>query len=600
MYVTSYLVQGKLSSDSNYLERKTTETYYQIQGLKPGTYDIRVRSVSDKFNAYSDWVSTTIIIGGKVTANPPPSGLTANGKLKANQLLWTDPTEPDHKESQVFRSTTNNSGTASKIATTSANYFIDTNVTPGTTYYYWAKSVDRSGNVSTFSNVASASADNEAGGTAQSQTGYVYYQSSTASNPGTPTATQYNFADGSFIGLTAGWGINPPTVGGSSQIWYSRFTVTETSAGSGSGSPSFAESQQGYGFVGLVTFSSGQLTDGTTYFDPSDKINNGGAADDINFNLTTIDGGKITTGSLTVDRIEQGTYATDSGLTFGLGAGSTVNGFNGVGVFSSANSSYAGLVVGTTQSVGAALAAANSLNTSGHVAIIGYGDTNTSYTGAVTNGILGEPNYGARGYHNSSGKYAQLGTSSYSVYANSDIYCGGSYLPFTGVHDALLDDQESVEVGDILVDVSIEAKSDVSNVISLVSRSSSPNQKTAIGVFSGYSPDDHIPVTLQVVTPANPDDKVPTPTIAIGEAYVDLLQDNELVYVNAVGEGQINVCGENGNILPGDLIVTSSVPGKGMKQNDDIIRSCTVAKAREAAIFSGGETAQIACIYLCG
>jgi len=621
LYVTSYIVQGKLSSDTNYLERKTTETYYEIQGLKPGTYDIRIRSVSDKFNAYSDWVSTTIIIGGKVTANPPPSNLTANGKLKANQLLWTDPTEPDHKESQVFRSTTNNSGASSKIATTSANYFIDTNITPGTTYYYWAKSVDRSGNASTFSNMASASADDEAGGTPQNQTGYVYYQTSTSSNPGTPTATAYNFSDGSFTGLTAGWGINPPTVGGSSQIWYSRFTVTETSAGSGSGSPSFAATQQGYGFVGLVTFSSSTtLTDGSNSFNSATKVNVGGAAYDVNTNLTTINGGQITSGtitanqiaantitsaeiqsgSLTVDRIQSGTSSTSSGRTFGLGAGGTVNGFNAAGVFTSSTSSAAGLIVGTTQSVGAALAAANSLNTSGHVAIIGYGNTTTSYTGAVTNGILGEPNYGARGYHNSSGKYAQLGTSSYSVYANSDIYCNGSYLPFTGVHDALLDDQESVEVGDILVDVSIEAKSDVSNVISLVSRSSSPNQKTAIGVFSGYSPDDHIPVTLQVVTPANPDDKVPTPTIAIGEAYVGLLQDNDMVYVNAVGEGQINVCGENGNIQPGDLIVTSSVPGKGMKQNDDIIRSCTVAKARESATFSGNETAQIACIYLCG
>ncbi len=600
LFITEYHVQAKLSTASQYVQRTTSETYYIVNNLKPGTYNVRIRSVNSNIGAYSDWVSTTVVIGGKVTANAAPSNVTASGKLKQILVDWDDPTSSDHKESQVFRNTANNSGASTKIATTSASYYIDTTVIPGTAYYYWVKSVDRSGNVSVFSAVASASANNEAAGSPASQTGYVYYQTSTASNPGTPSATSYAFSNGAFTGLTAGWGANPPTVGGSSQIWYSRFTVTESSAGSGSGTPAFEATQQGYGFVGLVTFSSGQLTDGTTYFDPSTKIDNGGAVQDVNWGTTTIDGGMITTNTLTVDRIKSGTYATSSGLTFGIGAGAQVNGFYGAGVFSSANSSYAGLVVGTTQTVGAALAAANSINTSGHVAIIGYGDTTTSYTSPATNGILGDPSYGARGFHNSSGNYAQLGTASYSVYANANIYCAGSYLPFTGVHDGLLDADESIEIGDILVDVSIEAKSDISNVISLVSKSSSTSQATAIGVFSGYAPSGHIPITLQVVTPANPDDKVPTPIIAVKEEYLTLLQDNDPVYANAVGEGQINVCGENGDIQPGDLIVTSSIPGKGMKQNDDIIRSCTVAKAREAATFSGNEIAQIACIYLCG
>ena len=71
--------------------------------------------------------------------------------------------------------------------------------------------------------------------------------------------------------------------------------------------------------------------------------------------------------------------------------------------------------------------------------------------------------------------------------------------------------------------------------------------------------------------------------------------------MNSVGEGQVNVCGENGNIEIGDLIVSSSTTGKGMKQDDDIIRSCTVAKAREAVTFASASTVkQIACIYLCG
>lgn len=51
----------------------------------------------------------------------------------------------------------------------------------------------------------------------------------------------------------------------------------------------------------------------------------------------------------------------------------------------------------------------------------------------------------------------------------------------------------------------------------------------------------------------------------------------------------------------GDLIVTSSIPGKGMKQADDIVRSYTVAKPREDVTFaSPSDIKMIACIYLCG
>ena len=71
--------------------------------------------------------------------------------------------------------------------------------------------------------------------------------------------------------------------------------------------------------------------------------------------------------------------------------------------------------------------------------------------------------------------------------------------------------------------------------------------------------------------------------------------------MNSLGEGQVNVCGENGNIEKGDLITTSNTTGKGMKQADDIIRNYTVAKAREDVIFSSAsDTAMIGCIYLCG
>ncbi len=55
-------------------------------------------------------------------------------------------------------------------------------------------------------------------------------------------------------------------------------------------------------------------------------------------------------------------------------------------------------------------------------------------------------------------------------------------------------------------------------------------------------------------------------------------KDDVKVIVNSVGEGGIWVCNKNGSFKNGDLIICSGVEGYGMKQDDDIIHSYTVAK----------------------
>lgn len=62
------------------------------------------------------------------------------------------------------------------------------------------------------------------------------------------------------------------------------------------------------------------------------------------------------------------------------------------------------------------------------------------------------------------------------------------------------------------------------------------------------------------------------------------------VIVNSVGEGGIWVCNENGNLHNGDLIVTASIEGYGMRQDDDIVRSYTVAKITCDCAFDCNDT----------
>jgi hypothetical protein len=49
-------------------------------------------------------------------------------------------------------------------------------------------------------------------------------------------------------------------------------------------------------------------------------------------------------------------------------------------------------------------------------------------------------------------------------------------------------------------------------------------------------------------------------------------------YINSLGEGAIWVSNKNSSLVSGDYITSSSVPGYGMKQDDDILHNYTVAK----------------------
>jgi len=163
------------------------------------------------------------------------------------------------------------------------------------------------------------------------------------------------------------------------------------------------------------------------------------------------------------------------------------------------------------------------------------------------------------------------------------FYAADGYLPFTGSHQAFLLKGTDFELGDIVYDKNVVIKYDISNTITEVDITTKSGMKSVVGVLAK----------------------------TYEEARNDLDIDEELWYnlcnkysfhlINSVGEGMLNVCGENGDIEAGDLIVSSNMRGKGMKQDDDIVRSITVAKARESVTFKDkNEVKQIACIYLCG
>lgn len=399
-------------------------------------------------------------------------------------------------------------------------------------------------------------------------TGYVYYTLASQTAPSAPTLSSYNFDTGTFGSISANWTTtfnapdpvtNPSTEAGS-KFWAVRYYVTETTYG-GSQSITTSSPFNWTNLDGLVTFTNITTNSGTTF----------------------IDGGNIKAATITVDRLIAGILI---GYQLRTGSGHTPNGY----AFEVSSSG----VVFADNVVGGIFMADNYYYNAQAI----YGATNRNYEGVI--GLCAASNSGTAA-HGIRGINYNRGTSGLVGPANSyDFYADGSgtnYGPFTGTHDSLVPIGTTYEVGDIVIDTEIIARNGISSTIALVTGSTQANQPAVLGVVCQE------PKSLLDAKPAvyiiGFDQKTNTPILS--PQYETDAEIYNLMPVNAVGEGQINVCGEGGDIQAGDLIVTSSIAGKGMKQADDIVRNITVAKAREAITFSSpNEIKTIACIYLCG
>ena len=589
-------------ADSTYRAYKAPSSSYSFFNIPAGlSYTIRIRCINF-LGIFGEWVTNTYTLDGKSDNPNVPTGLTAVAGVKSIKLTWTNPVAKDIGLIRVYRNTTNSSSTATQVGSVYGEAFTDNGLSDSATYYYWLKAEDTTGNLSGFT--GSVSVTTLAGTTGPTgATGprnalvYFFYNISSASAPTAPTTAEiaYDFATSTATISKANWSasFNPSAIsssdGNNNKFWAVRATFQESTFG-GAYSETIVGPFVWTNFDGLVTFtnlSQGRDVDG-------------------NISTTLIDGGSITTDTLTVGSIKSNTSKTfgiSSGFMYELGTSTQIAGYQGAGIFRTATSTAFG--------IGGLANASNSFAVAGQQA---YNDT-SSYAGAFVNSTsLGSTshrtlffacNNSRAGYFQDSGRSLSVCNGTYAAQASGDIYvtgnitATGTITPFTGAHDGIVENALSPSLGDIMVDVAIVAKKSISDTLSLMTLSNQQDQ-SAIGVFSGYS--DNIPSAISIQIEGEPTaEGVSEIDIVLDSAYADVMVNRKVVLVNALGEGQINVCGENGDIIAGDLIVTSSIAGKGKRQADDIIRARTVAKARESVTFSSAtEVKQIACIYLCG
>jgi len=212
----------------------------------------------------------------------------------------------------------------------------------------------------------------------------------------------------------------------------------------------------------------------------------------------------------------------------------------------------------------------------------------------------GATNHGVRG-KNLNGVSSGVATAGFVGGANGyDFYADGAgtnYGPFTGSHDGLMPNNFVCEPGNIVVDVTCISRKNWSNTLFEVAQSSQANQTSAVGVVALVNG----PLSMFYPSALISDQVTENNDPIMLPLYDQIKGQYTLVAINAVGEGQVYVCGQNGNISNGDYICTSDTPGKGMKQTSNVLSNTTVAKARENVTFDFPEQIkQVACFYVSG
>lgn len=156
-------------------------------------------------------------------------------------------------------------------------------------------------------------------------TGYLYWSNQQDTAPAAPGASGYNFATGTFDNLTAGWSttFNAPS-SATTKLWAARYNVQETVYNEKSSQViNISNVFTHQNFSGLVTFTTldqaGYQTSTQVNSAINNTITNGGYitsnydfANSINSKTTTIDGAKITTGSISAERLQIGSSPQDS------------------------------------------------------------------------------------------------------------------------------------------------------------------------------------------------------------------------------------------------------------------------------------------------
>lgn len=144
-----YNIRYKKAASTYYSYVSSTTNTIEIGGLIPNTsYNFGVSSVNTQGTSSVFCTSLTLTTTLDTTLPATVTGVSATANFQSVKLIWSSNSELDLASYNIYRHTSNASGSSSLIANCKSNYFTDVSLTAGTIQWYWVKAVDTSGNIS--------------------------------------------------------------------------------------------------------------------------------------------------------------------------------------------------------------------------------------------------------------------------------------------------------------------------------------------------------------------------------------------------------------------------------------------------------------------
>ena len=223
-FVDQYDVQWS-TDNSTFQSVVTDDTLYRISPVEAGaTYYTRVRSINS-LGVKSGFVYANQGSVGDTTAPALPTPISATAGYKSISLEWTNPSDKDFSNVEVYRATSSG-GSFSEVATVGGGFganaeFLNGGLADATTFYYKFKSVDYSGNKSAFTAEVSATTNAAAiDGTDGKSTFTAPIFKRDTSTPATPTGGTFNFGT-NVLTPPSGWSTTVPS--GTDPIYQANF-----------------------------------------------------------------------------------------------------------------------------------------------------------------------------------------------------------------------------------------------------------------------------------------------------------------------------------------------------------------------------------------
>lgn len=129
---------------------------FEFDAISGITYQVRIRARDRVSNASPYTAAVTHTAIRDTTPPAPPTGFTVTPGLTSLWLSWTNPVDDDLAMIEILENTTDNSATATVIATAFGTSFARSGLGNEQTRYYWLRALDTSENKSALTPVASA------------------------------------------------------------------------------------------------------------------------------------------------------------------------------------------------------------------------------------------------------------------------------------------------------------------------------------------------------------------------------------------------------------------------------------------------------------